>query len=156
MANVSKRNIPGNQVQDPSAIGILTYSDQAGSVKTSEVGRSLAPLGDGAGGFTTDASTARILPGAGQNLAIYNKSGTVQSVTVSSSGSTTALSIGATNAAGNVGVACTPNSWTYVACNQSNWVVTDSSNLVVYLINDYSSIQAVAPVLVSQPNYPQL
>ena len=156
MANINKRNIPGNQVQDPSAIDVLTYSDQVGAQKVSENGRNLGPLGDGAGGFTTDASTARILPAAGQNLAIYNNSGTVGAVTVSTSSATAALAAGDTDANGNVGIACVPNAWTYVACNQANWVKSTASTLLVYLINDYSSIQAVAPVLVSQPNYPQL
>ena len=138
---INKRNSPGNQTQDPSAMDMLTYSDQSGARKTSEVGRSLLPLGDGAGGYTTDASTARILPGAGRNLAIYNNSAAVHSVTISAASSTVALAAGAANAAGNVGVACAPNSYTYVACNQNNWVVTDSATLLVYLIDDYSSIQ---------------
>lgn len=144
MANINKRNVPGNVVQDPSAIDINTYSDQCGAWKVSENGRSLLPLGDGAGGFTTNAATARILPGAGQNLAVYNSDTTVHSITVSGSGSTTALASGATNTNGNVGVACPPGIYTYIACNQSNWVITDSATLYVYLIADYSSIQAVA------------
>ena len=145
MANIKKRNINGNLVQDPGAIDILTYSDQVGASKVSENGRSLVPLGNGAGGYTTDATTARILPSAGRNLAIFNNSAVVYSVTVSNSGATAALAVGATDASGNVGVACAPNAYTYVACNQNNWVKTNNALLIVYLIDDSTSIQVVAP-----------
>ena len=141
MALILKRNVAGNNVQDPNAISLNTYSDQAGSRKVSEVGRSLLPLGNGASGFTTDASTARILPGMGVNLAIYNKDTSVHAVTVSSSGSTAALAAGETDVNGNVGIACPPATYTYVACYDDTWVITDSAMLVVYLINDNSSIR---------------
>lgn len=154
MANINKRTIPGNVVQDPSAIDILTYSDQVGAWKVSENGRSLLPLGDGAGGYTTNASTARILPSAGLNLAIYNSDTTVHAVTVSGSGSTTALAAGATNTNGNVGIACPPGVYTYVACYQSNWAITDSSTLFVYLINDSTTIIPVAPTIQNNYGFP--
>ena len=145
MANIKKRNLPSFNVQDPGAIDVLVYSDQAGANKVSEVGRCLLPLGNGAGGFTTDATTARILPSAGRNLAIFNNSAVIYSVTVSNSSATAALAVGATDASGNVGVACMPNAYTYVACNQNNWVKTNNALLIVYLIDDSTSIQAVAP-----------
>jgi hypothetical protein len=154
MANINKRTIPGNVVQDPSAIDVLTYSDQVGAWKVSENGRSLLPLGNGSGGYTTDASTARILPGAGQNLAIYNSDTSAHAVTVSGSGSTIALGPGEANASGNVGIACPPGTYTYVACYQSNWVVTDNAALYVYLINDSTTIIPVAPTLQNNYGFP--
>lgn len=138
---IQKRNIPGNLVQDPAAIDVLVYSDQSGANKIAEVGRSLLPLGDGAGGFTTDASTARILPGAGKNLAIFNSDTGLHAVTISASGDTSALAAGDADSDGNVGIACPPGIYTYVACYQSNWVIADSDTLFVYIINDSTSIR---------------
>lgn len=154
MANITKRTLPGNVVQDPSAIDILTYSDQVGSWKVSESGRNLLPLGNGSGGYTTDASTARILPAAGQNLAIYNSDTSVHAVTISNSNSTSALGPGVTDVNGNVGIACPPSTYTYVACNQSNWVVTDNAALYVYLIGDSTAILPVAPTLQNNYGFP--
>lgn len=140
MANV-QRKFPGQSSQDLSSIENLAYSEASGARKSAEVGRSLLPLGNGAGGYTTDASTARILPSAGRNLAIYNSDTAVRFVTISSSGATLALSNGATNANGNVAIACPPGTYTYVACYQNNWVVADSNKLYVYLIDDQTYVQ---------------
>ena len=72
MANpIRNRQVQGNNIRDGGSIDNFTYNEKAGSRKTSEVGRSLLPLGDGAAAFTTDASTKRILPSAGLNLAVY-------------------------------------------------------------------------------------
>ena len=141
MSGINKRNFPGNEVQDPSAIDMLTYNDMSGSRKVSEVGRSLIPLGNGAAAFTTDASTARILPGLGINLAIYNNSGSVGSVTFGTSNAQVSLAPGATNATGQVGIPCMPNAWTYVAANQYQWVITSDSTLLTFIIADNTTIK---------------
>jgi len=49
-----------------------------------------------------------------------------------------------------------PNTWSYFASGYSNWVISGSSSLLVFLINDNTNIQVVAQGIVSQPNYPQL
>jgi hypothetical protein len=53
-------------------------------------------------------------------------------------------------------VACPPGIYTYVASYGANWVITDNAALYVYLINDSTSITAVAQALVSQTTPPQL
>ena len=82
---------------------------KSGARKSVDVGRALIPLGDGASGFTTNASTApRILPSAGVNLAIYNNSGAVGAVTVGDN-TMTAQAPGAVQVSGSnvfVGVPC--------------------------------------------------
>lgn len=141
---IKNRAIPSDQTRDPSAIELLTYNEQAGSRKSSEVGRALIPMGDGAAGFTTDATTRRILPSAGKNLAIYNNSAAVHAVTVGDV-TVTAQAAGAVqNSAGNifVGVACQPNAWTYLAAAQWNYVISDSALLLVYIIDDPTYILA--------------
>jgi len=138
---IYKRNLAGDHSIDPSAIDLLTYSNAAGSVKVSEVGRRLLPLGDGAGGFTTNATTIKVLPGAGMCLAVYNNAGAVGSVTLGLDNTQVSLAPGVADANGNCGIACPPNSYTYVACHQFNWVIASASTLLVYLIDDYTSIK---------------
>jgi len=140
----NQRNTQGQNVQDPANIHNLEYSNAAGSQKVSEVGRSLLPLQYISGGvvtYTTDASTSRKLDSPGKNLAIYNNSGSVGSVTVSLA-SRTSLAAGAVDATtGDVGIACQPNAWTYVACSSKSWVITSASTLLTYLIEDETSIK---------------
>lgn len=140
---IRNRAIPGDQQRDPSSIDAITYNEKAGARKVAEVGRALIPLGDGAGGFTTDASTRRILPSPGKNLAIYNNSGTVQAVSV---GDVTVLAnapgvvqISGTNQF--VGVPVMPNGWLYLAAAQWSYVITTSATLLVFLIDDPTFIQ---------------
>lgn len=138
------RNIPGNSLQDPSTISNLEYSDAAGSKKVSEVGRHLVPLkfvSVGVVTYTTDASTKRVLDNAGACLAVYNNSAGVQSVTLGEDSTIASLAVGVTDATGHVGIPCAPNSWTYIACGQSNWVITSSAVLLVYVIDDNTSIK---------------
>lgn len=139
------RTIPGGATLDPSTIDNLEYNNPAGSKKVSEVGRHLIPLKYISGGnvaYTTDASTARALDRAGACLAVYNNSGSVASVTLGEDGSIASLAAGVTDANGHVGIPCAPNAWTYIACGHSNWVITSSASLMVFLINDLSSIKA--------------
>lgn len=137
MAKTIRNNNGQNQL-DPSAIDLLQYNNQAGSKKVSEVGRSLLPLkfiNAGAVAYTTDASTARVLDSPGRNLAVYNNAGTIGSVTLGTS-SPTSLAAGVTNVGGQVGIPCMPNSWTYIACDMNNWVISSASTLMVFLISD--------------------
>lgn len=140
------RNFPGQQTRDPSAIANLTYNEKAGAQKNTEVGRKLLPLGDGASGFTTNAATAaRKLPSKGRNLAVYNNAGAVGSITTGTN--TPALASqapGAVQASTNgesVGIACAPNDWTYIACGEHDWVIASAATLLVYLIDDPTSIK---------------
>lgn len=146
MANIKKRNFPGNMVQDPGAIDMLEYSNSVGAIKTSENGRHLLPLptpGTGTG-YTTAPTSAYPLPGAGRNLAVYNNSGSVGSITFGTDNTVTALAPGATDSSGRVGLPCPANSWSYFAAGYSNWVISSASTLLVFLINDDTSIQVVA------------
>lgn len=143
------RNLQGNNVQDPSTLDNLQYNDAAGSKKVSEVGRHLLPIPIitlGALAYTTDASTARALPNPGLCLAVYNNAGAVGSVTLGEDAASvaTALAAGATDATGHVGVPCAPNAWTYIACGSQNWIKTTAATLLVFIIDDNTSIRQEA------------
>lgn len=139
------RNFPGQLTQDPNAISNLTYNDKSGAQKNTEVGRKLLPLGDGASGYTTDATTARKLPSKGRNLAVYNNAGAVGSVTTgTNTPALTSQAPGAVEAGTNgesVGIACVPNDWTYIACGDHDWVISSAVTLLVYLIEDATYIR---------------
>lgn len=138
----NQRNLPGPSVRDPSIIDNLEYNESSGGQKILNVGPNLLPLNDGAGGYTTDASTKRTLPKAGCNLAIFNTSATTAySVTVGDS-TVTAQAIGVVQTSTNfVGIACPPNTYTYISCGYNNYVITNNNALAVYLINDETSIR---------------
>jgi hypothetical protein len=124
---------------DPGQIVNHSYNQAAGAQKNIEVGKHLVPLKSDATTYTTDASTARALPSKGRNLAIYNNAGTVGVVTLGDSAGMAALTIGATDADGNVGIPCKPNDWTYIACNEKQFVKTSAATLFVFLIEDDTS-----------------
>lgn len=135
--------------QDPSAISNFTYNEAAGAQKNTEVGRHLKPLNITATTFTTDATTVRNLPSKGKNLAVYNNAGAVGSITLGFAANTgteltpTAQAPGAIQAntnGQNVGIACTPNDWTYIACGEQDQVIASAATLLVYLIDDNTSI----------------
>lgn len=141
------RNLPGNNVQDPATLHNLEYSNSAGSKKVSEVGRHLLPLkfiSGGALAYTTDASTARVLDSPGKLLAVYNNANAVGSVTLNESSAIASLAPGATDSTGHVGIPCPPNAWTYIACDKSNWVISSAATLLVFLIDDETSIKQEA------------
>lgn len=138
MPSIRERQLPGDQARDPSTIELLTYNEKAGARKSTEVGRALIPLDNGASSFTTDASTRRSLPSAGRNLAIYNNSAAVHAVSVGDV-TVAANAAGAVQTSGSnvfVGVPCAPNAWTYLAAGQWSYVITDSALLLVFLIDD--------------------
>lgn len=138
----------GKSVQDPSSLANLEYNDAAGSKKVSEVGRHLLPLqyvDTGVIKWTTDASTAVALQNMGACLAVYNKDTSVHAVTLGEDGTVSAQAAGAVDlATGHVGIACAPGAWTYIACANQNWVITDSNKLLVYLIDDNTYIRQEA------------
>lgn len=139
------RQVSGISVVDPSTLNNLTYNNAAGAEKNTDVGRHLLALGDGASGFTTDATTARILPSAGRNLAVYNNSAAIHAITLGYANTVTARAAGVAGAvADDVGIACAPNDWTYIACSDQNWVIADTNLLKVYLIDDDTSIKQEA------------
>lgn len=125
---------------DPSSIANQTYSESAGAQKNTEVGRHLVPLKSDGTTYTTDATTVRALPSKGKNLAIYNNSTILYAVTLGSNSSIAALASGVTDANGNVGIPCEKEGWTYIACNDKQYVITQNAALMVFLIEDDSSI----------------
>lgn len=143
MAKTS-RNMDGNKIQDPSSIANLEYSNSSGSKKVSEVGRRLLPLKYISGGvvaYTTNATTAKVLDTAGKNLAVYNNAGSIGSITLGTDNSVAVLASGVTDASGHVGIPCMPNDWTYIACDSQNWVISSAATLLVFLIDDETSLK---------------
>jgi hypothetical protein len=139
------RTIPGNHVQDPSTVATLEYSKSAGAQKVSEVGRHLIPIPYISGGvtaYTTDATTAKRLPNAGLCLAVYNNAAAVGSITLGATNSApTVLASGVTDASGNVGIPCAPNSWTYIACDNNVWVIASAATLLTFIVDDETSVK---------------
>jgi|SRR5581483_884577 len=139
------RNIPGHNVQDPAILHNLEYNDAAGSKKVSEVGRHLIPvpyINSGSLAFKTDLSAAaQALPQPGLCLAIYNNSASLGSVTLGEDGTITSLAPGVTDGSGHVGVPCKPNDWTYVACGSQQWAITSASTLLVFIIDDNTTVK---------------
>lgn len=124
---------------DPGQIERNIYNNAAGAQKNAEVGRHLVPINTGSA-FTTDCTTARSLPSKGRNIAVYNNAGAVGAVTLGDSAAMAALAAGATDAQGNVGIPCAPGEWTFIACNEKQFVRTTAATLLVFLIEDDSSI----------------
>lgn len=155
--DIKKRNQPGDKTQDMGAIANFVYNQAAGADKVAEVGRHLLPLPTpGVGvGYTTDVSGAAYpLPGAGKNLAVYNNSSAVEAVTFGMDGTVTALASGVADTNGNVGLPCMPNAWSYFASGYNSWVISESSDLMVFLINDNTSIQIQAAGLQNNYGFP--
>lgn len=141
----SQRVFPGNKTQDPSSIANHTYNEKSGAQKNTEVGRKLLPLNVDATTFTTDATTARKLPSQGRNLAIYNNAGAVGAITLGTgTPALVAQAPGVVQAGTNgqsVGIPCPPNDWTYVACGELDTVIATAATLLVFLIDDDTSIK---------------
>lgn len=135
------RNFPGDKVQDQGALSNIVYNNAAGAEKNTDVGKHLLPLGDGAGGFTTNATTAKKLPSQGRNIAVFNNASDVESITLGESSAVSSLASGVTDANGHVGIPCKGLDWTYIACNESDWIISSSANLLVFLINDDTTIK---------------
>lgn len=145
---IQKRVIPGPAVQDPSTIAAHTYNEPSGAQKNTEVGRHLKPLQTGAATWSTNATTAVNLPGKGKNLAVYNNAGAVGSITLGDTAfppvSQAPGAVQAATEGRNVGIACPPNDWTYIACGDQDQVIASAATLLVYLIDDPTSIKVEA------------
>lgn len=139
----NQRNLQGASVRDPSMIDNLIYNEASGARKSIPVGAHLLPLGDGAGGYTTNATTAKILPSAGRNMAVYNNAGAVGSITLGVDNTVVSQAPGAVQAgtSNQVGIACAPNAWTYIGTGNQNWVISSAATLLVYIIDDETSIR---------------
>lgn len=139
------RNIQGNDVLDPSVIQNLGFNKASGAEKNMEVGRHLLPIpfiSGGAVAYKTDASgTALALPNKGICLAVYNNAGAVGSITLGESAAQASLAAGATDATGHVGIPCPPNQWSFIACAEQNFVIASAATLLVFIIDDDTSIQ---------------
>lgn len=149
MLALFKRVLNGAMVQDPSTIAAHTYNEASGAQKNAEVGRHLMPLKINATTWSTQANSAAVvLPGRGKNLAVYNNAGAVGSVTLGDDQyPPTSQAPGAVQASTegrNVGIACPPNEWTYIACGDQNQVITSAATLLVYLIDDETSVKKEA------------
>jgi hypothetical protein len=153
MANILKRNLPGNNSIDPSSIELNEYNNYSGAQKTTEVGRNLLPLptpGTGTG-YTTTPVAAFPLGYAGLNFAVFNSTATTGAITFGTDNTVTALAPGITDSSGRVGLPC-PQGWSYFASGYSNWIISSASTLFVFLINDDTNIQAVAQTFNSTPS----
>jgi hypothetical protein len=140
------RKMEGYNIVDPSSIASMQFNRSAGSQKVSEVGRHLLPVPYVTGGtvaYKTDLSTTTALPSAGLVLAVYSKDTVVQSITLSAA-SIASLAIGVTDSSGNVGVPCAPGAWTYLAADIATWAVTSSANLLVFIVDDDTSVKVIA------------
>lgn len=146
---INKRTIPGGAVQDPSIIAAHTYNEPSGAQKNTEVGRHLKPLQVDATTWSTQANAAAVkLPGKGKNLAVYNNAGAVGSVTLGDTAfpptSQAPGVVQASTQGRNVGIACPPNDWTYIACGDQDQVISSAATLLIYLIEDATSIKQEA------------
>lgn len=139
MAKVN-RVIDNAFLQDPHQIKSVEYNPASGGQKSLIVGPRLLPIPTGPSTWTTNVTSATGLPILGANLAIYNNAGTAGSVTVGQSASVTSQAIGAVDANGNVGVACPPNTWTYLSMGNNRWIIASAATLIVYIIEDPTRI----------------
>jgi len=110
------------------------YSDQAGALKTSDVGHKLEPIADPntAPGFTTNATTARKI-GMGCTVAVWATS--ASTVTFGAAG-VASLAAGVCSANGSVGIPLAANTWTYLNSFQHEWIITAASAMVFIVADD--------------------
>jgi hypothetical protein len=139
MGNKLQRVVDIKFVNSGLDIDSIVYNPAAGANKVLSVGPRLLPI-PVAGGYTTNVTAVTALPTLGLNLAIYNNSGTVATVTTGNTAALTSQAIGVSDANGNVGVACAPNSYTYLSMGYNQYIIDSSANLIVYIIEDPTMI----------------
>ena len=127
----------------------LEYNPASGGQKSLIVGPRLIPI-QISSGYTTNVTAATAIPYLGACLAIYNNSGTAGAVTVGQSSAVTSQAIGVSDANGNVGVACAPNSYTYVSMGNNQWIIGSAATLIVYVIEDPTRFNQQTPPLIPQ------
>lgn len=132
-----KRQIHTSATIDHHVIESLGFNIPAGGFKNVPIGPKLVPLSADGATYTTNATTSIPVGMPGLMLAVYNNSGSVGSVTVSKT-QVASLAAGITDANANVGVACIPNAWTYIAMGEATWIIASASTLLVYQIDDDS------------------
>jgi hypothetical protein len=130
----------------------ILYNPASGAQKSLIVGPRYLPI-QISGGYTTNASAGLILPQLGMILAIYNNAGAVGSITIGGS-ATTSLAVGATDANGNVGVACPPNAWTYISAGNNQYVFTSAATLLVYAMEDPTRLIQETGAFINQKPLP--
>ena len=135
------RQIDGRGTEDPASINNLTYNEASGSFKSIEVGPFLKPIRIGASTWTTDATIARGIR-KGAIIAVYNNSATLGAITCGDSAAMVALASGATDANGNVGIPCPPNSWTYISTNTKTFIRTTAATMLTFVVEDETYISS--------------
>lgn len=118
--------------KDQGLIENIIFNDPAGGQKNVSVGPVLEPIFAN-GAYTTNLTSAT--PVYGCNLAVYNNSGSLHTITFGDSG-VTVLGPGATNSSGFVGVPCPPNQWTYLSAGENTHAIASSAALLVFRIRD--------------------
>lgn len=137
---VNKRNVDGKKVLDPSQISNLQYNEQSGAQKQVDVGPKLLPLDVGTATPTTNATTIKTLGGMGKNIAVYNNAGAVGSITFGVAGQTSQAPGAVDLTTKAVGIPCPPNAWTYLSAGEATHVIASAATLLVFLIDDNTSI----------------
>ena len=131
----NNRVININNLQDPNGIVAVEYNPPSGGQKSLIVGPKLIPISLN-GSYTTTVTSATALPYLGANIAVYNNTSTVGVVTIGNASTITSQAIGASDASGNVGIACAPNSYTYLSMGNNQWIIASASTLFVYIMED--------------------
>lgn len=129
------RTVDPRVADDPHSAAIAKYNLAAGAEKNLSVGPVLLPIQAGAT-FTCNATTAKGLPAIGKNIAVYNNAGAVGSITLGTDGTVTSLAPGVTNAAGQAGIACPPNAWTYISMGNQQFLIASAATLLCYVVDD--------------------
>jgi hypothetical protein len=142
---MNNRKIDGTRVVSPGDADVFTYSGPAGARKSTEVGRKLIPIPTPAASpaWTTNIATAVAIQ-PGKNIAVYNNANAMGSITFGSAGTVASLAAGAVDANGNVGLPCPPNSWSYFASGESNFMISSAATMLVFLIADDTYIAFAA------------
>jgi hypothetical protein len=122
-------------VSDPHSSDVNTYNQSSGGRKTIPIGPVLLPI-PGNNTFSTNCTTATGLPSLGRSIAVYNNSGAVGSITLGTSPTVTSLAPGVINSAGQAGIPCPPNAWTYISLGNQQFVIASDPTLLCYLIDD--------------------
>jgi hypothetical protein len=152
----NNRTIDTRFLQDPNGIKAVEYNPASGGQKSLIVGPKFLPIPivtAGTPGWKTNITAATAMPYRGAILAIYNNAATAGSVTIGQDATVTSQAIGASDANGNVGIACAPNSYTYVSMGYDQWIVGSAATLFCYIMEHPTKIaQETGPFI--QQNVP--
>jgi hypothetical protein len=110
------------------------YNEYAGGQKNLTVGPFLTGIQTDAG-IVTDASTSKRV-GYGASVAIFNNSATLASARFGATSAVAVGAVGSVDVDGNVSVPLLPNSWTYLASGEKDWLITSASTCLVFIIKD--------------------